>query len=411
MKKRLGILFFISFSIIACAQKNQLNYYLSQSKLNSPLLKDLQNQVQSSYYDSLLIRAAYRPHITGSSYNMYAPVIGGWGYDQAITNGGNYNALLGVNKLLMNPKVAGVQFQNLQLQNKALDNSYKITEQELKRTIIAQYITVYGEQLQWNFNKEIYAAFSKEEAILKKLTQQNVYRQVDYLNFLVTFQQLEMLMKQQYIQLQSDYGTLNYLSGINDTSVVDLEKPDIQLARLPGIGSSVFFQKFELDSLRLLNRKDSINLSYKTRINLFADAGYNSSFMVNPYKNFGTSFGFSVIVPIYDGRQKKFQYSKIAIEERTRQDNRLFFTNQYKQQVAQLSQQLAATEELIDNINAQLKYTQTLVDVNEKLLQAGEVKLTDHILAWNNYITTRNMVAQNIIVRLQLINLINYWNR
>ena len=89
----------------------------------------------------------------------------------------------------------------------------------------------------------------------------------------------------------------------------------------------------------------------------------------------------------------------------------MFFTNQYKQQVAQLSQQLAATEELIDNINAQLKYTQTLVDVNEKLLQAGEVKLTDHILAWNNYITTRNMVAQNIIVRLQLINLINYWNR
>ena len=100
-----------------------------------------------------------------------------------------------------------------------------------------------------------------------------------------------------------------------------------------------------------------------------------------------------------------------AIAEKTRENNRSFFSNQYKQQITQLSRQLHATEELIDNINGQLKYTQSLIDVNGKLLEAGEAKITDYILALNNYIMVKNLVTQNSISRLQLIIQINYWNR
>ena len=245
MKNSLAILFFFVVNVTAYAQKGQLDHYLSEAKANSPLLKDYQNQVRSSIYDSLLIRAAYKPQVTGSSFNSYSPVYKGWGYDAAITNGGNFNALIGVNKQLLNKKVVAPQFESLQLQNQSLNNSSKITEQDLKRAITAQYITAWGDLQQLNFDKEINTLLSHEETILKKLTQQNVYKQVDYLAFLVTLQQQEFIIKQQDIQFKFDYAGLNYLSGINDTTTVDLQKPDLTIGQLPDIAHSVFFKQYE----------------------------------------------------------------------------------------------------------------------------------------------------------------------
>ena len=401
--------------IIACgwcfAQTTLLQQYIDNGLRNSPLLKDYQNQAALNRYDSLLIRAASRPQVTGSTFNSYAPVIKGFGYDNAITNGGNFNALVGVNKSIPNKKLLAAQFDNLQLQSQERSNTSKITEQDLKRTIIAQYVTAYGDLQQLNFNKEVNALLVREEAILKKLTQNNVYKQSDYLAFLVTLQQQALLIKQAAIQYKNDYATLNYLSGITDTATVNLQDPGITLNPLPGTATSVFFRQFEIDSLKLINSKTLVDVSYKPKVNLFADAGYNSSLAYQAYKNFGTSFGISASVPIYDGKQKKLQYSKISIAEKTRKNYQSFFTTQYQQQIAQLTQQLNATEDLINDINGQLKYTQSLIDVNGKLLEAGEARITDYVLALNNYINAKNLITQNTIARLLIINQINYWNR
>ena len=80
----------IGCSINAKAQTNQLQYYIDIALQNSPLLKDYQNQVALNKYDSLLLRAGLKPQVSGSSINMYAPVIKGWGYDAAITNGAGF---------------------------------------------------------------------------------------------------------------------------------------------------------------------------------------------------------------------------------------------------------------------------------------------------------------------------------
>jgi len=118
-----------------------------------------------------------------------------------------------------------------------------------------------------------------------------------------------------------------------------------------------------------------------------------------------------VAVPIYDGHQKKMQYRKLDISERTRQNYKDFFTRQYSQQVAQLMQQLKATQELIDQINHQIKYSEGLIQVNTKLLVTGDVRIADMVIALNNYLTAKNLLTQNTVSRLQIINQINYWNR
>lgn len=405
------ILFFLLCTITGFAQRGQLDYYVTNAIANSPLIKDYGNQIRSNAFDSLLILAAYKPQFAGNGLASYAPVVKGWGYDAAITNEHVINALIGVTQQIPNKKNLKTQFENLQLQNQSLGNASKLTAQDLKRNIIAQYITAYADLQQLNFNKEISKLLSKEEIILKKLTQGNVYKQVDYLAFLVTLQQQALLIKQLSIQYKTDVATLNYISGINDTAAVELQDPHITLNPLPGTGNSVFFKQFEIDSLKLNNSKALVDIAYSPKFNMFADAGYNSSLTIKPYKNIGTSFGVNAVVPLYKGKQKKLEYSKIAIAEKTRGNNKAFFSNQYTQQVAQLYQQLHATEELIADINKQLKYTQSLIDVNGKLLESGEAKITDYILALNNYINAKNLIEQNTMSRLQIINQLNYWNQ
>lgn len=407
-------LFFCLFLLIVYTgktQSRQLQYYLDEAIRNSPLLKDFQNQADINHYDSLLIRAAAKPQVNGSSFHSYAPVIKGVGYDAAITNGGNFNALIGVNKPLVNKKNMASQFEYLQLQSEALNNSSKLSEQELKRVVINQYIAAYGSLQQLNFNQELNQLLSREEIILKKLTQGNVYKQTEYLSFLVTMQQQELLVKQLHIQYQADFSTLQYLCGITDTSINILQHPGIVLALLPAPSQSVFFHQFELDSLKLTNEKRLVDMNYRPSIHLFADAGFNSSLAYTPYKNFGTSFGLSLSVPIYDGKQKKIQYSKIDVAERTRKNYQSFFNTQYKQQIAQLTRQLSATDDLINDISKQLGYSKSLIEANGKLLEAGEVRITDYLLAVNNYLTAQSLLIQNTMNRLLLINQLNYWNR
>ncbi len=409
--KRILVVCFCVLNFKGISQNNQLAYYVTKAFLNSPLLKDIRNQVASIKYDSLLIRATAKPQVTGSSFNTYAPVINGFGYDGAITNGGNFNALIGINKLLPNKQNLIAQFENLQLQQTGLGNSSKITEQDIKRTITAQYITAFGSLQQVNFNKEISKLLLKQEVILKKLTQANVYKQSDYLAFVVTMQQQSLISKQLNIQYLNDIATLNYICGILDTSFVELIQPEIEFNPLLGAFKSPLFKQFVIDSLKLNNSKQLININYRPKINLFADGGFISTLANTPYKNIGTSFGVSFTMPIYDGKQKKMQYGKINIAELTRKNYQSFFLIQYQQQVAQLLQQLNATESLLTDIKSQLKYTQSLIDVNGKLLEVGEVRITDFVLALNNYIIAQNLITQNTIARLQTINQLNYWNR
>lgn len=395
----------------AGAPATSLTFYLDQALQNSPLLKDYQNQVLAGQVDSQLIRAGYQPQVTGNSMNLWAPTVNGYGYDQAISNGGNFTTVVAVNKTLVGQRHLDAQYQTIRLQNQGIANSAKVSEQDLKKSVIAQYITTYGDLQQLTFNRETYALLQKEETLLKDLTEKNVYRQTDYLTFLVTLKQEGLLLRQLEIQYRNDHGTLNYLCGIIDTSATLLDDPRIQLQSLPDISGSVFFRQFHLDSLKLRNNRSLVDFSYRPKASLYADGGFSSTFAYQGYKNFGMSFGVTVTMPIYDGHQRKMQYSKFDIAERTRTGYKDFFTRQYSQQIAQLTQQLKATEDLIGQIDEQVRYSQALIDVNGRLLGTGDAKIADYIIALGNYLNAKNLLTQNNITRLQIINQINYWNR
>jgi outer membrane protein TolC len=395
----------------AVAQKNSLDYYLQQAIHNSPLLKDYQSQIESNGIDSQRIRAQFGPQVTGSSVNSLAPVIHGYGYDAVITNGGQLSGIVNVNQTLVSHKNLSAQYRNLQLQSEGIANNSRISEQDLKRTITSQYLTAYGTLQELKLAREIQEQLQKETAILKVLTENNVYRQTDYLTFLVTVQQQDLSLRQLDIQFHNDYAMLNYLSGIEDTAAIDLDEPAYSIQGPADPEHSIFFQKYTIDSLILVQNRTLVDFSYKPKVNIYANGGYLSSLNYQGYKNFGASVGLDLVVPIYDGKQKKMQYRKLDISERSRANYKSFYTSQYYQQIKQLRQQLRQTETLIGDINNQIRYSEGLIQVNSKLLQTGDAKIPDLIIALNNYLTAKSLLTQNKVSRLQIINQINYWNR
>ena len=404
----------LSFFLFSCrinAQAKSLDYYINQSIQNSPLLKEINNNILLNHIDSLRIIATYKPQVNGNSINYAAPVINGYGYDEIITNLRNFNEQVSASKLLVSRRNLRIQFNGIQLLNDSLSVAGTITQQDVKRTITAAYIAAYGSWRQYYYNKEIYNLLSKEDTVLKKLTQASVYRQTDYLTFLVTLQQQHLLITQSTIQYKNDFATLNYLSGLFDTSLTPLDSPRIELAQLPEISGSVFYRKFTIDSLLLKNAGKQIDLAYLPKVTLSADAGYVSSLALTPYKNFGAGAGVNITVPIYDGRQRKLQHRRLDILENTRANYQDFFATQYSKQIAQLAQQLSLTRQLAEETNNQLKYIKTLIDANRKLLVTGDVRIADYVIAINNYLSAQSIVTQNLVSEYQIITQINYWNR
>ena len=393
----------------AVAQQRGLEFYLGAARQHSPLLHDYQNQIRSNQVDSSILLAIYRTQVNGISNNSYAPSANGYGYDYAITNGGQFSALVQASKVFVSRKNLANQINAIHLQSESTVATSSIAEKDLNKTVTAQYIAAYGDLLNLNFTKEILSLLNRQQRILKDLTENNIYKQADFLTFYVSLQQQELAYRQLDILFKNDYAMLNYLCGIVDTGAVNLPDPDLRMKSFPEIYKTPFYRQFVVDSLKLINQRDMIGFSYKPKINGFADAGFMSSFAYQGYKNFGASIGLNLSLPIYDGKQRLLKSRKLDIDENTRMNYRDFFLKQYDQQIAQLLQQLKETESLIDEINSEIKYSNTLIDVNEKLLEKGEVRITDFIIAINTYLNARHLLNLNYINRLQIINQINYW--
>ena len=153
LRKLFLVLFLSGLSCIAYNQTRNLEYYLSQGILNSPLLNDYRNQVKSAVSDSLIIRAAKKPLIEAKSQLLYAPVYKNFGYDEIITDQGNYTAVVGVTQPLFNKKELSNKYNAIDIQKQSLNNSSRISLTELNKVITDQYITSYSGLTDFLFNK------------------------------------------------------------------------------------------------------------------------------------------------------------------------------------------------------------------------------------------------------------------
>lgn len=407
--KRYFFFILVLISLRSFSQDKDLGYFIQKARTNSPLLADYQNQIKISTLDSLLNRAAYKTQVAGNLNANYAPVINGYGYDTALSNGQMVSALVGVNKRIMSKNQLNSQADSFKLIKDALIVNKKIAVKDLDKSIIAQYIAAFGTEIQMEYNNKITSLLKEEEVILKKLARNSIYKQTDYLIFNATVKQQELAALQLKQQYQNDLALLNYLTGEKDTAFVKLKTPDLTI-KLNQQENNIFFKQFEIDSLKIKNSDKLIDNTYKPALSLLGDAGYNSSFIYQGYKNFGFSVGLGLSIPIYDGNQRSLQHQKSSMALATIDSYNKNFKRQYDQQLLLLNQKFNQSAETNKMLQSQLSVAETLIEANKKLLVTGDAQITEYIIALSNIISIQDAMAQNTVNKLQIINEINYWN-
>jgi outer membrane protein TolC len=225
----------------------------------------------------------------------------------------------------------------------------------------------------------------------------------------VNLAQQELTVLQSQNQFKNDFAALNYLSGIADTSTYPLVAVPVQEINPPQFEQSLLFKKYSIDSLRTINSLNQVALNYKPKLNVFADAGYQSSLPKQAYKNIGWSVGLNLSIPIYDGGLKKLNINQINLNQRTQSRYRDFYQIQYHQQKNQLQKMIIQYDEMIDKAKKQLNFSQTLTKANALQLRTGDVRMTDFLLSIKDYLSLRTTIVQNRINQLQIINQLHYF--
>jgi outer membrane protein TolC len=196
-------------------------------------------------------------------------------------------------------------------------------------------------------------------------------------------------MEQQKADWLNNFATLNYIAGNLNSDFSSLEKPNIQSGLPKAFDESIYKESYKTDSLKLANDAKIINLDYQPKISVYADGGYSSALLNTPYKNFGTSVGLSLNIPIYDGHKRKISLEQNKLSQHSLEKYNQSRKTQYQIQIHQLEEQIRQNQMMLKTANEQLVYAKTLIEANLKQLPTGDVRVADFILSINNYINLK----------------------
>lgn len=409
MQRRFILILLLSvLTLIAYNQTHTLDFYLKEGLKNSPLLNEYRNQISSAVSDSLLIRAAKKPLIEAKSQLLYSPFYKNFGYDEVITDGGNYTAVFGVSQNIFNRKEQINKYEAVDIQKQLLNNSSRISATELNKIITDQYLVSYSTYTDYMFNNSFLDLFEKENEIVKQFVKSGISKQTDYLLLIVETQSQEILVGQLKSQYRKNVMLLNQLCGLNDTVWYELIDPQLEIRGVPDITKAPSYIRFKIDSVRIENEKTAIDIRYKPKFNWFADAGFLTSNPWNFYKHFGYSAGVGINIPVYDGKQRDIGKQKLEFEENSRKAYENNYHRQYFQQIQQLRDELKVLNETYIRMNNQIKTANQLVNALKDQLEAGIIQMTEYINAVKNFKTISRNINLINIQKLQVINEINF---
>jgi outer membrane protein TolC len=409
MFRRFFLFLFLSgLSLVAYNQSRNLDFFLTRAIQNSPLLNDYRNRLSSALSDSLLVRAAKKPVVEARSQLLYSPFYHNFGYDEVITDGGNYTAVLGVSQFVLNKREINNKYEAVDLQKKSFNNSTRISTNELNKIITEQFLTAFSDYSDLILNRNFLELLIKENEIVKQFVKNGIAKQTDYLSLLVEMQTQEILVNQLKNQYRKDLMLLSQLSGMVDSVLYELDDPKLEVKGSADISKSPSYIQYKIDSIRIKNEKEAIDIRYNPKVNWFADAGFLTSNPWNFYKHLGFSAGLSLNIPVYDGKQRDIQKQKLDFNENTRQAYKNTYFNQYYQQIQQLNIDLKALNELSVQIKTQLQTSEQLVNTIKEQLEAGIIQMTDYINALKNFKTTSRNANLINIQKEQVINELNF---
>ena len=439
MKTLFTLLVLLFIANLSFAQEKSLNYFLEAAQKNNPSLLQNENLKRISGFENQLITAENSTfHIDATSEVMVAPYFNNdgrfiaitttpspnaYGYAEPVSNGSLYSAQVNITKDIFNrSKVQNLLFQN-KLNNKARELSNEEIIHQLQKNVTQAYIQVYQLQLQQSLTKDLISDLENRLKVVEILVKKGILMQSDYLLLQLEIDQKKLQYQQMEINLNANLLNLNNAVGIKNSEIQKLEAPllpldpqlkeylskgdistklsnfkddslDLKVKPLsinsmnriePDSSQTFYKRKYKIDSLQLVSEQAVFNNKYKPQLTAYGNTGLNAVDANDIPHNFGFSAGLKLVVPIYDGGQKKIK----ELQKELRNEN-LKVQLQNKELIKQntlesLQQQITGVYKGLVLIEKQLEKQRNIMEIYKGKMVQGQVSIIDYLKVIENY--------------------------
>ena len=311
-------------SVLICSDavraQFDLQTYIQAAKDNSPLIKDNINQIEATKIDVERLRALYtKPQVGITASYLFAPVVSQdngkttlllnpenptkyFGQETGLTNGGLFQALIGVNQpLFMQSKIKAITDEAM-ISTKVNDNNIRLTNYELEKIITDQYLLCMQDQHKINFLNKYISLLNEQKDLISKLVNGSVFKLSDVTLLNIEIQTQLILLQTIQASYKKNLLDMNTIAGITDTAYHELNATRLQLSAANNTSS--FIQKYSLDSSILTAQQTVFELRYKPQWNVFANGGLNATYISTLPRRIGVTAGITYNKTFFDGRQK-----------------------------------------------------------------------------------------------------------
>ncbi len=420
------LLIWLFSSGILFGQSRDLTYYLQQANKNSPLINKSENANKLLKLDKQQVDAILTKPVVNIEANLlFAPIIAHdnnsnrfqWvskgaddytGYDLAVSDGGQYQAVVSVQQPLFTKPISKAYTQKNSIATERNSNAIELTHHELEQLVSYQYLLCLKAKQQRNISKRLTADMEEQLKTMEKLVKHGIYKQTDLMILQIETENYNL----EYQNYRSDYlnalADLNLVCGINDTVITAIEDTSFTL-KPDTVHDSRFLKKYELDSMNIATNRLLFDQKYKPRVNLFATAGMNAVYLPS-FNRFGFSTGINFTWNIFDGHQKQIQYNKSLVALQTLEFEKSNFIRKNQINKNKYLTRIKSVDTKIKIVENQLAQYEKLWTLYSYELSQAQVSVMD----FKNLI--RDIAAkqqENLMLNMEkqvLINSFNYWN-
>lgn len=420
------ILIVLSVLTLVAKGQNNLPFYITAAKQNNPLISDNKNQSQANQLEINRFKAFYtKPQIGITANYLFSPIISTdnnktsflpnaegatnyYGYDLAYSNGGQYSAMVNVTQPLFNGQRYKTATDQLNVTSQINENNAKLGEHDIEKIVGDQYILCLQDNKQIAFAEEMVKLLTGQKNVLKKLVENSIYKQSDLTLLNIELQNFVALLTTYKANYQRDLMDLNIICGINDTTLVQLEKSNLTLNN--NIDNSNFLEKFRLDSLNLAAQQKAFELKYKPQLNLFANTGLNAVYAPSILRRIGISAGLSFTYYFFDGKQKAINRNKTLVLEKTVSFYKDNFVTQNTVRKVKILTEIQSYNDRIAIAEKQLKDFDLLLNSYKNEILSGQLSIINYTMVLKNMATVQRDYTLLFSQQQSLINTCNYWN-
>jgi outer membrane protein TolC len=330
------------------------------------------------------------------------------GYDVGITNGGEYSALLNVDKNIFNGPLLDALNEQRTILGKNYENQLSTEKHNLKKNVTDQYLNTLQNFRFYNLSRDIVDNLQNQLKLTGNLVQKGIAKVQDYLLLKVETRSQEINLNQTWQNYRNGLLQLYSICGIRDTQTVKIDSVNLNLNITPD--SSLFLRQFYLDSLTTAAQQNLFETKYYPQVKLFFNTGLNAVEIDNIQRRFGLSAGINLSLPIFDGGQKDITRQQSIIAQKITHDFKNYAAKNIFIQRKDAEIRISSLKKNLEDFRNQVEDYKKVLNLSLEQLEKGNLSMIEYLTELRNYIDLqKNYISTEINYQLEISNF-NYWN-